>query len=62
MAVNSKTGNVYVTVIDNTVTVKPHVAIYGPTVIVPEAITGPATDVTGITATLTGSVDPSGSE
>ncbi len=63
LAVNSATGRLYVA--DTTESIfgdKPHVAVFGPTVIVPGALTAAASDVTGTTVTLNGSVDPSGSE
>ena len=59
VGVDAKTGVVYVT---DSVIGKEHIAVFGPTVIVPEAITEPASNVTGITATLDGKVDPSGSQ
>jgi streptogramin lyase len=59
VAVNSKTGLIYVA--DSAAT-EPHVAVFGPTLIVPGSTTGAATNLTGTAATLNGTVDPSGSE
>jgi sugar lactone lactonase YvrE len=63
VAVNSKTGYVYVA--DPSLKSNGHrvgVSVFGPTLIVPGSTTGAATAVTGTAATLNGTVDPSGSE
>jgi hypothetical protein len=62
VSVNSKTGFVYV-VEPKTHPADPNlVAVFGPNVIVPAAVTGAASDVAGTSTTLNGTVDPSGSE
>jgi hypothetical protein len=62
VAANSGTGSIYV--IDEGsggVGSKRQIAVFGPTVIVPGVTTGKATAITGESAALNGSVDPSGS-
>lgn len=62
LAVNPDTGFVYVADEGNGQPGSKHqIAVFGPTVIVPGAKTGIATAITGESATLNGSVDPSGS-
>lgn len=58
VVVNSKTGRVYVSVRNSPA----KVFVFGPTVIVPDAVTGEATDIAGTSATLNATVNPLGIE
>lgn len=55
VAVNGATGNVYVARGER-------IDVYGPAILLPGAITGPASAVTNTTAKITGGVNPEGTE
>ena len=62
LAISAKTGFTYVAEPSIGGSDQPDIVVFGPTVIVPAAITGNATNVTGVSASASGTVDPSGEE